>query len=84
VTASANRKIRRGVLETHAKRSIHHRAAKSPVRTLKAKLAHYISLIEDCEIIESSQVAQSKEFWSVPLYRNRRTGILRVLREVNL
>jgi hypothetical protein len=47
VTASAHRKLKGGVLETHAKRSIHHRAAKSAVRSLKAKVAYCMSLIGD-------------------------------------
>jgi hypothetical protein len=47
VTASAHRKLKRDVLETHAKRSIHHRAVKRAVRSLKAKVAYYIFLIGD-------------------------------------
>jgi hypothetical protein len=47
VTASAHRKLKGGVLETHAKRSIHHRAVKSTVRSLKANVAYCMSLIGD-------------------------------------
>jgi hypothetical protein len=47
MTASAHRKLKGGVLETHAERSIHYRAVKSAVRALKAKVAYCMSLIED-------------------------------------
>jgi hypothetical protein len=47
VTASAQRKLKGGVLETHAKRSIHHRDVKSAVRSLKAKVVYCMSLIGD-------------------------------------
>jgi hypothetical protein len=39
MTASAHRKLKAGVLETHANRSIHHQAVKSAVRSLEAKVA---------------------------------------------
>jgi hypothetical protein len=45
--SSAHRKLKEGVLETHAKCSIHHRAVKSAVRSLKAKVAYCISLTGD-------------------------------------
>jgi hypothetical protein len=41
MTASAHRKLKGGVLETHANRGIHHQAVKSAVRSLKAKVACY-------------------------------------------
>jgi hypothetical protein len=42
VTASVPRKLKKGVLETHAKRSTYHRAVKSAVRASKAKIAYCI------------------------------------------
>jgi hypothetical protein len=45
VTASAQRNLKGGVLETHVKRNIHHRAVKSAVRSLKVKVAYCMSLI---------------------------------------
>jgi hypothetical protein len=65
VTASAHRKLKRGVLETHAKRSIHHRAVKRAVGSLKAKVAYCISLIEDYGIVENFKDGQSMEFRGV-------------------
>jgi hypothetical protein len=47
VIASAHRKLKGGVLETLAKRSIHHGAVKSAVRSSKAKVAYCMSLIKD-------------------------------------
>jgi hypothetical protein len=47
VTASAHRKLKGGVLETHAKRNVHHRAVKSAVRSLKGKVACCMFVIRE-------------------------------------
>jgi hypothetical protein len=67
VTASAHRKLKGGVLETHAKRSIHHRAVKSAVRSLKAKVAYCIFRLEiwNCRKLTNFKDAQSMEFRGV-------------------